>query len=356
MKRIACEVCGSNDLIKRDGYFQCEYCGTKYSTEEVRKLIGTVEITKGEAEKERLLNNADGFVKIGAFDSADKVYHQIAEEYPCDYIGWAKLAEFPFIKANKTGKDPSITSLIQCIEYERRAKLYNNNYSINDKWDGLINKHGKKLRIIKELELSKHNFYETILDQFDADLICCDSGKLNSYLAKLQSDLTNEYCKRLLDGELGLFQTNRAWDGSEPWRLSNIWGDDCISHSYIDNDLPYNNKTMNELFKQGKQLGESLRGSFSAVLTDKKRFLSEVFESTVSYPEAVFIMFVIGKNVIYSCYDSIYVKRLKVPITQQSLNTVLQRYNINLYSSDDKSKAETFIKNFVTIQHPTAKT
>ena len=37
MKRIACEVCGSNQLIKEDGYFQCEYCGTKYSLDEARK-------------------------------------------------------------------------------------------------------------------------------------------------------------------------------------------------------------------------------------------------------------------------------------------------------------------------------
>lgn len=46
MQAIKCELCGSNQLIKKDGYYQCEFCGTKYTIEEARKLIvsGTVSI------------------------------------------------------------------------------------------------------------------------------------------------------------------------------------------------------------------------------------------------------------------------------------------------------------------------
>ena len=46
VKRIACEVCGSNELIKQDGVFICEACGCKYTLEEVRKMTieGTVEV------------------------------------------------------------------------------------------------------------------------------------------------------------------------------------------------------------------------------------------------------------------------------------------------------------------------
>ncbi len=39
MKAIQCELCGSNQLIKKDGFFQCEFCGTKYTLEEARKLF-----------------------------------------------------------------------------------------------------------------------------------------------------------------------------------------------------------------------------------------------------------------------------------------------------------------------------
>lgn len=39
MKQIVCEVCGSNDLVKEDGCFICQYCGAKYSPEEAKRLI-----------------------------------------------------------------------------------------------------------------------------------------------------------------------------------------------------------------------------------------------------------------------------------------------------------------------------
>ena len=39
MKAIVCEMCNSNDLVKQDGLFICQNCGTKYSVEEARKLL-----------------------------------------------------------------------------------------------------------------------------------------------------------------------------------------------------------------------------------------------------------------------------------------------------------------------------
>lgn len=49
MKRLTCEMCGSNDLVKQEGVFVCQTCGCKYSIEEAKKLMveveGTVEVT-----------------------------------------------------------------------------------------------------------------------------------------------------------------------------------------------------------------------------------------------------------------------------------------------------------------------
>lgn len=47
MKRLTCEMCGGTDLVKQDGVFVCQYCGTKYSTEEAKKMMieGTVDVT-----------------------------------------------------------------------------------------------------------------------------------------------------------------------------------------------------------------------------------------------------------------------------------------------------------------------
>ena len=49
MKRMVCEMCGGTDLIKQDGVFVCQSCGTKYSVEDAKKMMveidGTVEVT-----------------------------------------------------------------------------------------------------------------------------------------------------------------------------------------------------------------------------------------------------------------------------------------------------------------------
>ena len=39
MKKLICEICGSSGLIKCDGTYICPNCGTKYTTEEARKLM-----------------------------------------------------------------------------------------------------------------------------------------------------------------------------------------------------------------------------------------------------------------------------------------------------------------------------
>ena len=46
MKALQCEMCGSQDLVKDDGVFVCQSCGTKYTVEEAKKMMveGTVDV------------------------------------------------------------------------------------------------------------------------------------------------------------------------------------------------------------------------------------------------------------------------------------------------------------------------
>ena len=39
MKKLVCELCGSTDIVKQEGLFVCQACGTKYSTEEAKKQM-----------------------------------------------------------------------------------------------------------------------------------------------------------------------------------------------------------------------------------------------------------------------------------------------------------------------------
>lgn len=59
MKAMVCEMCDGKDLVKQDGMYVCQSCGTKYSVEEAKKLI------------------VEGVVKIDTSDELKNLY-QIA--------------------------------------------------------------------------------------------------------------------------------------------------------------------------------------------------------------------------------------------------------------------------------------
>ena len=81
MKALVCEVCGSNDVIKQDGYFVCQYCGTKYTVEEARKILGTVKIDKTE-ETEKLLTLARRAREDNNYENAEKYYGMALQDDP----------------------------------------------------------------------------------------------------------------------------------------------------------------------------------------------------------------------------------------------------------------------------------
>jgi uncharacterized Zn finger protein (UPF0148 family) len=68
MKKLVCEMCGGADLVKQDGVFVCQNCGTKYSVEEARKMMmeGTISI-EGTV-------SVDGVVKVDASDDVKNLY------------------------------------------------------------------------------------------------------------------------------------------------------------------------------------------------------------------------------------------------------------------------------------------
>lgn len=44
MNKIACEACGSSDLVKQDDFFICQFCGVKYTQADIKTMLGTVRI------------------------------------------------------------------------------------------------------------------------------------------------------------------------------------------------------------------------------------------------------------------------------------------------------------------------
>ena len=81
MRAIKCEICGGTDIIKQDGLFVCQYCGAKYSPEEVRKLAGTVRIDRT-GETENCMTLARRFLHENNYPKAEEYFELVLRNDP----------------------------------------------------------------------------------------------------------------------------------------------------------------------------------------------------------------------------------------------------------------------------------
>jgi len=79
MKQIVCEMCGGKDLVKQDGMFICQSCGTKYSVEEAKKMMVTID---NSAKLENALKNARRARENKNYEQAEECYKIILMEEP----------------------------------------------------------------------------------------------------------------------------------------------------------------------------------------------------------------------------------------------------------------------------------
>ena len=93
MKAIVCEMCGGHELLKEDGVFVCQHCGTKYSPEEARKLMiegpvdvsgSTVKIDKSD-ELKNLYELARRAKNDKQTENARRYYEKILERDPSSW-------------------------------------------------------------------------------------------------------------------------------------------------------------------------------------------------------------------------------------------------------------------------------
>jgi len=59
MKKLACEMCGSTNIVKKEGLWCCQSCGAKYSPEKAKKMMveGTVKVDSASNHK-KIAKNA----------------------------------------------------------------------------------------------------------------------------------------------------------------------------------------------------------------------------------------------------------------------------------------------------------
>ena len=120
MKQLTCEMCGSTDLLKQDGVFVCQTCGTKYSVEEAKKMMiegtvnvsGTVKVDNTDKIK-NYLEMAKSAYDAGNKGEAESYCNRIIEIEPQNYEAW-------FMKGKAAGWQSTLANIrieesVQCF-------------------------------------------------------------------------------------------------------------------------------------------------------------------------------------------------------------------------------------------------
>lgn len=205
MKPLRCDFCNGQLVMDKSREFAvCEFCGTKYMKETIQDKIqeirgqvsitGAVETVTGDAEKERILKNAETYIRIKEFDKAIQAYQQIIKQFPEDYRGWWGLFTTQINSYFATGvfKDAEPNAL------RNTYNLCKNRTILTNYLNEVIKKYGNKLRLVPANDkinyaLNKKNTNAQSLDTFTAWLLTTQEKNLPYYTDKFKTFIDNLY-------------------------------------------------------------------------------------------------------------------------------------------------------------------
>lgn len=107
MKAITCEMCGGNELLKVDGLYVCQHCGTKYTPEEAKKLLsaGIVDVKVDETDKlQNLYIIARRALDATNYEEAYEHYKEIQKLDPNNWEPRMYVPALYIINAKKFGQ------------------------------------------------------------------------------------------------------------------------------------------------------------------------------------------------------------------------------------------------------------
>ncbi|MBD5128647.1 MAG: hypothetical protein HDT43_01795 [Ruminococcaceae bacterium] len=180
MNALICEMCGSNDIIKQNGCYVCQACGTKYSVEEAKKMIGIVDVS-GSTVK---VDNSDELSNLyqiarrakvhNDIESAMKYYEMILIKDPSSWEGNFFSVYFRAIQCKILEIATTGTIMQNCIE--TTLQLISDNVS-----------NGDERRMAVEEVQQKSYFISNMLVAAAED-----------YYSKLEESMRNQYVEEYI--------------------------------------------------------------------------------------------------------------------------------------------------------------
>ena len=207
MKAMVCEMCNGNDLIKQDGVYVCQSCGTKYSVEDAKKLMidgtvnvqGTVQIDKS-VELDNLYQLARRAKSNNDAERAINLYEQILVYDPSS---WEAEFYTLYFRTMVSAKNNICKAAKDFYNRERSIIEF---IKTNDT-DSQNQKNALREIATKTAKLS-HDFFENSLRRYKKERENKDSILLNIILSDCCAAIDMVY--RLGDVILNVFGTEYA--------------------------------------------------------------------------------------------------------------------------------------------------
>ena len=209
MKQLTCEMCGSTEMLKQDGVFVCQTCGTKYTVEEAKKMMveGTVEVqgnvqVQNAAQLENLLKLAHSSFESKNYAQAEEFCNQIIAMDDQNYDAWKLKGEAINYQINSNNQ--RILEVYNCImtsyrildDEQKEEKKHEILSSLKDCFEGEVDFWLKQFEANRPSESTLTRAKNAYVDSYNKMAAAFDELGLNESKQEYLTNFDNFFIKK----------------------------------------------------------------------------------------------------------------------------------------------------------------
>lgn len=249
MKQLTCEMCGSTNLLKQDGVFVCQDCGTKYSVEEAKKMMveGTVEVTGTvKVDSSSKLKNLYEIARRSRDDNntekAAQYYDMILQEDPMSWEASFYTTYYSAMQTNIAGIRSAAIKVSNCIDTV--LKLIKDN----------VPEEKEQLSAVLEVNIRVMSIASMLYNAAESHYNGIDIG--------IRSKYTQEYVDRLRATRDLMYnmgnQIEKIWGGNEAFGAiaATAWKDGVAKHKKLLQHLGMKEFNLKDIDSYSQKIGK----------------------------------------------------------------------------------------------------
>ena len=304
MKQLTCEMCGSTDLVKQDGFFICQTCGCKYSVEEAKKMMieGTVDVqgsvnVQNAAQLENLLKLAHSSFDSKNYAQAEEFCNQVIAMDDKNYDAW-KLKGMA-INYQISSKKQRILEVYNCImtsyrvldDQQKLTKRVEIITLLQECFEGEIDFWLKQFEANRPTDASLTRAKNAYIDSYNKMAAAFDELELSALKKQYLTNLENFFVKKANSICVSAWSSTVAYNyyredlatlGSK-WGTGNAWS--RLVTTDTDSYRPLK-KTWQTFIEEGDNLIELLKFAEKQFNGNTSYKLKEaVYENMIFYHE-----------------------------------------------------------------------